>query len=195
MIRKSKKGQVVGPASKAAMTDNMSYLGANVDRIWDIVKPAETKKLLSEILEEARKAGDHRLMLSVAKVMAEFLKIAASTGVQMADIQRKMSSGVPDNQVNVQVNAVSSVPSVEEAQRELERYCDLVGPNGADGRDLIGRARDVDGEVPPDHIRRETGGRGGVDIGRIAVLSPKDCPVPAERSPEDPLSSGACVLG
>ena len=99
-----------------------------------------------------------------------------------------MDSGVPDNQVNVQVNAVADVPSVEEAQRELERYCDILGPsNGSDGRGLIGGTGDVDGEIPSDHIGRETGGRGGVDIGRIAILSPEDCSVPAERSPENTL--------
>ena len=187
MIRKSKKGTDVAPIEEKAMASNIEYLSGKLEKVWAIVNPQETRKLLAEVVETARAAGDTKLMLNAVRVMADYLKIAATTGVQMADIHRKMGSGVPENQVNVQVNAVAQVPSVEEAQRELERYCDIVGPNGADGRDLIGRARDVDGEVPPDHIRRETGGRGGVDIGRIAILSPEDCPVPAERSPENTL--------
>jgi hypothetical protein len=187
MIRKSKKGVSVGRVGKAAMVSNIDYLSGQLEEVWGIVKPSDTRKLLAEVVDTARTAGDTKLMLQAARVMADFLKIAASTGVQMADIQRKMDSGVPDNQVNVQVNAVSNVPSVEEAQRELERYCDIVGPNGTDGRGLIGGTGDVDGEIPSDHIGRETGGRGGVDIGRIAILSPKDCSVPAERSPENTL--------
>ena len=138
MIRKSKKGSAVTSAAKTTMADNIQYLSGHLEAIWGIGKPAETRELLNEVLVGAREAGDFRLMLQAAKVMADYLKIAASTGVQMADIQRKVDSGVPDHQVNVQVNAVSEVPSVEEAQRELERYCDIVGPNGTDGRGLIG---------------------------------------------------------
>jgi len=180
VIRKSKKGVEGTPRGRALMADNLSYLSGHLEKVWGIVKPAETRKLLNEIVEGARKAGDLKLMLQATRVMADYLKIAASTGVQMADIQRKMDSGVPDNQVNVQVNAVSDVPSVEEAQRELERYCDIVGSNGSDGRGLIGRTSHVDGEIPEDHIRRETGGRGRVDVRRIAILSPEDSPVSTE---------------
>jgi hypothetical protein len=179
----------MAPIKKGAMSSNIEYLSGKLEKVWTIVNPGETRKLLAEVVETAREARDTKTMLQAAKVMAEYLKIAATTGVQMADIQRKMDSGVPDNQVNVQVNAVADVPSVEEAQRELERYCDILGPsNGSDGRGLIGGTGNVDGKIPSDHIRRETGGRGRVDSERIAVLSPEDCPVPAERSTEDTLS-------
>lgn len=189
MIRKSKKGSDLSPVKKEVMSSNIEYLSGKLEKVWTIVNPDETRKLLAEVVDIAREAGDTKTMLQAVKVMGDYLKIAATTGVQMADIQRKMDSGVPENQVNVQVNAVSEVPSVEEAQRELERYCDIIGPaNGSDGRGLIGGARHVDGKIPADHIRRETGGRGRVEAERIAILSPEDCPVPAERSPEDTLS-------
>ena len=196
MIRKSKKGSDLSPVKKEVMSSNIEYLSGKLEKVWTIVNPDETRKLLAEVVDIAREAGDTKTMLQAVKVMGDYLKIAATTGVQMADIQRKTDSGVPDNQVNVQVNAVSNVPSVEEAQRELERYCDIVGPaNGSNGRGALGRTSDVDGEIPEDHIRRETGGRGRVDAERIAILSPEDCAVPVERSPEDPISQDPGLLG
>tara|TARA_Y100000590_G_scaffold195455_1_gene221898 strand:- start:1892 stop:2515 length:624 start_codon:yes stop_codon:yes gene_type:complete len=193
MIRKSKKGNAVTKREARSMGSCVDYLQDRMERVWMIASPDSTKELIAEVVEGARSNGDYKTMLQAAKVMSEFLKIAAQSGVQMLDIQRKMDSGQPENQVNVQVNSVSSVPSLEEAQREIERYCEIVG-SSSDGRGLIGRTSGLDGEVSEDHIGRETGGPGRVDADRIAILSPEDCPPPAEPCPTDPVSTGAGLL-
>ncbi len=193
MIRKSKKGGLVTKREADGMASSLGYLQDRMDKVWMIANPDSTRDLISEVVDGARSSGDYKTMLQAAKVMSEFLKIAAQSGVQMLDIHRKMDSGQPENQVNVQVNSVSSVPSLEEAQREIERYCEIVG-SSSDGRSLIGRASGLDGEVSEDHERGEAGGRGRVDAERIAVLSPEDCPPPTEPCSTDPVSAGAGLL-